>query len=278
MTTARAKQLITNSVCIPTLPSVVERVAELLEHAPGVRELGALVADDPTLTARVLKVANSACYGLSEPCISTDQASSVLGERVLRNVVTQAAVISRFDHVLDHDRALDELWRHSTLSAQVASLLAHRSSADLGLSPDELHSCALLHDLGKIVMLENMGEEFRDVARRAEGENLPPCVLEEQRFGFNHADVGAMLARRWGLPAVVVDSIQFHHGPRDAIDASRATALVAHANALVHAAAHGDPVAATSVFDEAAAELLGLSAEVVAEAARFAAKSLARSV
>jgi putative nucleotidyltransferase with HDIG domain len=277
MTTARAKQLITNNVCIPTLPSVVQRVGELLEHTSGVREIGAVVADDPTLLARVLKVANSACYGLSEPCISTDQASSVLGERVLRNVVTQAAVISRFERNADHRRALDELWRHSTLSAHVASLLAHRSRADLGLAPDELHSCALLHDLGKIVMLENMGQEFLDVVRRVEAENLPACVIEEQRFGFNHADVGAMIAVQWGLPPAIVDAIQFHHGPRDAIEASRSTAIVAHANALVQSAASSDPRAASTVIDGAAMEFLGLSPEAVAEAAEFAAKSLVRT-
>jgi HD-like signal output (HDOD) protein len=198
MTTARAKHLITNNVCIPTLPSVVQRVGELLESSAGAREIGAVVVDDPTLTARVLKVANSACYGLPEPCISADEASSVLGDRVLRNVVTQAAVISRFDPVEDHGRALHGIWRHSTLSAQVASLLAHRSSVDLGLAPDELHSCALLHDLGKIVMLENMGREFLDVLRRAEAEHAPACVREEAQLGFHHEGVGVMLGVQQG--------------------------------------------------------------------------------
>jgi putative nucleotidyltransferase with HDIG domain len=281
MTTARAKHLITNSVSMPTLPAVVQRVGDLLKDpTSGPREISALVAEDPTLAARVLKIANSAYYGLSQPCVSTDQASVVLGVRVLRNVVTQAAVTSRFDHIQDHSRALDELWRHAQLTARVSSLLAHRSRVELGLSPEEFHACGLLHEIGKIVMLENMGQEFLDVIRRSEVEKLPPCLGEEQRFGFNHTDVGAMLAVHWGLPAEVVSVIQFHHGPREAIERNRVVLLVANANLLVHHALsgdHDDPIGVEDILDESTLEHLGLSTEDIVEAIELARRTLARA-
>src|SRR5205085_316330 len=99
-TSPRAKQLIAKSLSIPTLPIVVQKVEALLRDPKvGTREIGSLVAEDPPLAAKVLKIANSSYYGLREHCVSTEQATAVLGMRVLRNVVTQAAVIKQFEHL-----------------------------------------------------------------------------------------------------------------------------------------------------------------------------------
>lgn len=279
MTSARAKHLITNNVPMPTLPAIVRRVGELLENpASGPREIGALVAEDPTLAARVLKIANSGYYGQSEPCLSTAQASDLLGVRVLRNVVTQAAVISRFDHIEDHARALAELWRHSHLTAQVSSFLAQRSRVDLGLSPEEFHACGLLHEIGQIVMLENMGHEYLEVMRHSEADHVPPCLAEEQRFGFNHADVGAMLAVQWGLPAEVVSAVQLHHGPRAAVEQSRPAWLIANANLLAQHAPGGAPadlLGLQGLIDTRTLQSLGLTSEDAVEAFELVSRDLA---
>jgi HD-like signal output (HDOD) protein len=95
MSTLRARQLIAKKISIPTLPSVVAKVQGMLEDPNiGARELGDVVASDAPLAARVLKIANSAYYGLRERCMLPQHATSVLGVRVLRNVITQAAVVS----------------------------------------------------------------------------------------------------------------------------------------------------------------------------------------
>jgi putative nucleotidyltransferase with HDIG domain len=274
MPTARAKHLITNNVSMPTLPATVQRVGDLLKvPTSGPRELGVLVAEDPTLAARVLKIANSAYYGLSEPCISTEQAGTILGARVLRNVVAQAAVISRFDSS-DHGRALEELWRHSLLTAQVASLFAHRSKLELGLAPEGFHACGLLHEIGKIVMLENMGHEFLEVMRRCKADKIPSSVGEQQSLGFDHADVGAMLAVHLGLPAAITSTIQFHHGPREAIEKSRIVGVIASANLLVDRATSGDPAGVDGCIEDSVLCALGLTREDVVEAVELASTSL----
>lgn len=275
MIDSRVKALLGKKLNLPSLPTVVQRVSELLQDPrSGTREIAELVSTDPPLAAKVLKIANSSFYGLRERCLSTEQASAILGLKVLRNVVTQAAVIKQFDHLKGSGFDLDELWRHAIVTGQVASFLARRTKKPLGMTPEEVYTCGLLHDLGRVVLLENMREVFLETARRAETGNMPAHVCEEQAFGFNHADVGALVAQQWGLPTVACNAIQFHHGPREAVAREAAVALVANANLLVHRACAGNLTAAASTFDEATLRILGLSGTDVTDAVTFVEQSL----
>jgi putative nucleotidyltransferase with HDIG domain len=275
MIDSRVKALLAKKLTLPSLPAVVQKVTELLQDPrSGTREIAELVATDPPLAAKVLKIANSSFYGLRERCLSTEQASAVLGLKVLRNVVTQAAVVTQFDHLKSSGFDMDELWRHSIVTGQVASFLARRSKRPLGITPEETYTCGLLHDLGRVVMLENMREPFLEAARRAESQHMPAHACEEQTFGFNHADVGALVAQHWGLPAVACGAIQFHHGPREAVAREPAVALVANANLLVHRACDGNLTAAASTFDEATLRILGLNGTDVTDAVTFVEQSL----
>lgn len=276
MINTRVKNLLAKKFNLPSLPSVVQKVSELLQDpGAGTREIAQLVATDPPLAGKVLKIANSSFYGLRERCLSTEQASAVLGLKVLRNVVTQAAVIAQFDHLKGSGFDMDDLWRHSIVTGQVASFLARRSKKALGLAPEEVYSCGLLHDIGRVVILENMREPFLEIARRSTLENMPAHICEEQALGFNHADVGALVAQQWGLPPAACAAIQFHHGPREAVAREPAVALVANANLLVHRAFEGNLTAAASTFDEATLRILGLSGSDVSDAVMTVEKSIA---
>ena len=148
---------------LTTLPAVVQKVQHLLEDPnTGAKELGDVIASDAPLAAKVLKIANSAYYGLRERCIAPQHASAVLGVRVLRNVVTQAAVISKYDHLKGSAFDLNALWKHSILVAQACNFLGKRCRKPTGLSGDELYVCGLLHDLGQVVLLDCMNQDYVD--------------------------------------------------------------------------------------------------------------------
>lgn len=174
MSNIRARQLLSNkSITIPTLPAVVQKVQTLLENPnTGAKELGDVVASDAPLAAKVLKIANSAYYGLRERCIAPQHASAVLGVRVLRNVVTQAAVISKYDHLKGSGFDLTALWKHSILVAQACNFLGKRCRATIGLSGDELYVCGLLHDLGQVVLLDCLRADYLAVVDYAREKNL----------------------------------------------------------------------------------------------------------
>ena len=265
MSTFRAKQLIRDNLSIPTLPAVVQKISNMIQDPDsGAAEIGMLVADDAPLAAKVLRIANSAYYGLRERCLSTEQATSVLGVKVLNNVVRQAAVIQQFAHLKDCPGFdIDDIWRHSILVAHASAEIARRSTCKLDLTPEEFHVCGLLHDLGKVIMLDSMGTEYLTVYQEAPAIGEPLHILEEKRFGFNHTDVGAMVSVRWALPAQVSAAIQYHHGPRESVQEDPVVALIANANLVSKRVSEDQHEAAALTFDEATMSFLGIDSEAV---------------
>ncbi|MFT4540143.1 MAG: putative nucleotidyltransferase with HDIG domain [Planctomycetota bacterium] len=274
------RDLISNNLTIPTIPEIVMRINTLLEDPDsGTAEIGAIVAEDAPLAAKVLRVANSAYYGLSGQCVSTAQASTVLGVKVLKNIVTQVAVIKQFDH-LDEMGSFDvsALWEHAINTAQVCAFMGRRASKAQDLTPDEYYVCGLLHDIGKIVMLDGLGKKYTTVYDTANHHQLPLHIVEQKQLGFNHTDVGAFVAARWGLPDAVSDAIQFHHGPREEIVKNPVVALVANCNLIVHRVAAGQIAAARAVLDAETTEFLGLRPTQVDEIVQYAADSTQISI
>jgi HD-like signal output (HDOD) protein len=260
---------------IPTMPAVVQRIAQLVEDPDvGLREIAAVVSEDAPLAAKVLKIANSTYYGLRERCISTQQAAAVLGVRVLRNVVTQASVIKQYEHLDKQGIDLDQLWRHSIVMAQGCAFVVRRCKKPLELKPDEAYVCGLLHDLRQVVLFDNLGAKYAEVVRRASAENLPISMVEHQSFGFDHSDVGHKIATRWGLPQTVVRAVAYHHGPASEIDADPITALIAKTNLHVNAVAHKNLIAATAAFDAPTTTRLGLTATDIADLSTFVEEAL----
>lgn len=267
MSTFRAKQLIRDNLSIPTLPVVIQRISQLIDDPEsGTAEIGRVVSEDAPLAAKVLRIANSAYYGLRERCLSTEQASSVLGVRVLNNVVMQAAIIQKFDHLHDYpDFDLDEIWRHSILVAQACAHLARHCSGKIGLAPEEFHVCGLLHDLGKVVMLDSMGLDYLKVFQESVHLGVPLHMQEERLLGFNHTDVGAMVSVRWTLPAAASAAIQYHHGPRENVREDPIVALVANANLVCNRLVAGEREDALATLDPSTCRFLGIESKQVAE-------------
>jgi putative nucleotidyltransferase with HDIG domain len=249
-------------VTLPSLPSVLERLNALLEDPDvGTREVAAVIAQDAPIATRVLRIVNSAAYGLRERVLSTEHAAAVLGMRELRNVATQASVIGQFSHVDAKDFDLRGLWKHAILCARTSAAIA-KASSDCGeLAPEDSYTLGLLHDVGQVVLLEHFTDRFLEAARRAAVEGRELAELERELLGFSHAEVGARIALRWRLSPVLVSAIQYHHGPAEELEADPAAAIVDLANRVCHAVAAGNRGAAIDALDEARSELLGLGAD-----------------
>jgi HD-like signal output (HDOD) protein len=255
-----ARSLVAENITLPTLPAVVERINALLEDPnAGTREVGAEIAKDAPLSTRVLRIANSAAYGLRQRIVSTEQAAAVLGMKALRNLALQASVIGKFEHLERSDFDLPGLWRKSILTGQACSNLARRAEASLGLGPEEFYTCGLLVDIGQVVLLDHMTDAYLDCVARSAAEQRPLHLVEEALLGFTHAEIGARLALRWGLPGEVVSAIQFSHGPAEEVEAEPAVGLVELACRLCEAVVAGDRESAAKALDETRAGDLGLT-------------------
>lgn len=272
MNSPSIQDLIKNNLSIPTLPDVVLRINQMMEDPDaGTAEIGGLVSQDAPLAAKVLRIANSAYYGLAGECRSTSHASTVLGIKVLKNIVTQVAVINEFEHLEGNQHFdLQELWNHSGFTAHLCSKLAERCSVLRAFTPEEMYVCGLLHDVGKVVLLQGLGPRYLELARIAVEKDHSLYQIERHALGFSHTDVGAMVAHRWGLPDQIAKAIQFHHGPRDEVSRNVVVSIVAHANLVAHRIRMGGAELARAVFDEATMQQLGLSPDGLADVLDFA--------
>lgn len=259
------RKLLKSNLTIPTMPAIVQKISALIrDPKTGTREIGSLVAEDAPLAAKVLRIANSAYYGLAHECLSTEHASTILGLNVLKNIVTQVSVITQFEN-LEKETGFDvsKIWRRSSLTAQIAERMAPLCKKVRVLSPDEFYVCGLLHKVGQVVMLDSIGKPYAQLLQVA--SHNPSCtqLLETKKLGFNHQEVGALVAKRWDLPEAVVDAIQFHGQPLEALGPRLHVHLITVASQAAKRLMDGDSEGATAVLLHAA-DALGMDTQAAA--------------
>ena len=227
---------------IPSLPSVVARVCSMVDDPEvGIWEVGEAIAEDPAITANVLRMANSATYGLQREVGTPGEAATVVGARALRDLTLQAVVMDEFDHLVS-DSAIDvrALWKHDVIVAHVGKQLARKSRAATKPAPDDVYTCGLLHDLGRLVLLDNLRLEYTNLLAEADAAGQPRHELEAAKLGTTHMEVGATVIESWKLPVLIEDVARRHHDPLPENEGCTALSLVLLADAVADAALSGD--------------------------------------
>lgn len=172
-------------------------VAECLEH-------------DPALSARILGVVNSSRYGLAHKIGSIRQAAAFLGRRSLQLVTLSFSLLESFSRGPYRQMYLD-YWRRALTIATVAHRIGQRHEK---LAGDEAYAAGLVADIGVLVLAQVVGERY--IAMYLKHPHGPELVaVEVQSLGFSHAEVGARLLERWGLPEAVVSAVAKHHEPAE---------------------------------------------------------------
>ncbi|NCC52807.1 MAG: HDOD domain-containing protein, partial [Spartobacteria bacterium] len=228
--TARVKTL-------PSLPDLyLKLVDELQSEDPSVQRVGEIIEHDPSMTAKVLQLVNSAFFGLHERVNSAAQAANLLGMETIKSLVLMAHVFSQYDDVDIPGFSLRELWRHSAEVAVMSKELAEHEQ----YAPAEQDACfvgGLLHDVGKLVLAVNMPEEYALALARQKKEAMPLIVAEKDILGSTHAEVGAYLFCLWGFSDAIVQACAYHHYPSDCISCNTDLLLCVHvANFFDHEA------------------------------------------
>ena len=211
LNTEALKNRLSGKLNLPSLPEVVRQVqAAVRDPNRGLKEIGELIAQDPPLAARVLRIANSAYYSVSEPVLDIGHATAILGLDALQGVVMQVSLADLLSN-LRPDQHFDprEMWQHATLTARLMSRGPKRFLR--GSSTAEVFVTGLLHDIGKFVLFDHLRSEFADAVVESQVSGRPICDVEREVFGFTHADVGRLVAERWNLPRRVVCAIGDHH-------------------------------------------------------------------
>jgi putative nucleotidyltransferase with HDIG domain len=179
------------------------------------KSLGSIITRDPALTATVLKLANSAYYGMAHEITSLERAVTVLGFDTIKNLALTISVFhvfkTREGQVLD----LKDLWYHSLGVGLAAKHLAQRSpmlAADKAL-PEQAFICGILHDIGKIAFAQNLPAEMTEILKQTRNGTIVQHEIEKGILGFNHQKAGQAMAESWNFPEDYQTVIRLHHAP-----------------------------------------------------------------
>lgn len=223
MNTPGVRETIEGVKSLPTLPTVLAQIlAAAADPEASALDLTRLISADQTLSATLLKVVNSAYYGMARRIDSITQAIVLLGFFEVRNIALAVTAFRSFSgSSSDFDRG--QLWRHSLATAIAAERLAKALHLECGSS---CFVAGLLHDIGKVAFDALYPTHFRRAAHQAHEEGILVRDAERVHLGMDHAEAGALLGEHWNLPAGTVECIRLHHSQCVASSRSSSTAAV----------------------------------------------------
>ena len=259
---------------LASLPEVVMRAIDLV-NAPdtSASQIGEVIGEDPALTARLLKIVNSAFYGFPSRIETVSRAITVIGTLELLDLILAASVVKAFSGIPTELVDMDSFWEHSLYTGVTARVLAGRCRAP---DTERFFVAGLLHDIGALVLYQQRPRPAAEALRRARQEYEVLHEVERELMGYDHGEVGAALLASWRLPDSLVEAVRYHHFPLEA-EEHRLEAAIVHLADVIACAVH-DPAAESGrvpPLEPRAWELVGLSADImeslVAEAdAQFA--------
>lgn len=213
LTSDKLQRLVACSASLPSMPNLYGQLVEAMKSPDcTVESLGAIIARDIGMTARVLKIVNSASFGLREKISSPGQAATFLGLDTLRSLVLSVGVYSQFDGTESEEFSVQQTWEHSMRVANFTREILAAEGADKR-TLEEGFLAGMMHDCGQMVLAKDRAGRFRAVQELARRDRLDTSDTERRVFGASHGALGAWLLGEWGMSTGVVEAVCFHHAP-----------------------------------------------------------------
>lgn len=206
------EEIIQQVESLPQLPDTAVKLMRLMgDPRSTVDDIVETIKYDQVVTTQVLKLCNSAYFGLSRKVTSLNDAMLCLGTIKLLQMVMSVHTNSMLTKKQDgYGLQSGSLWKHSVAVGIASSLIAQKLNvADVNL----VFTAGLLHDIGKVVMDQYVDHDFNELQKLVTEENMSFTEAEERIIGFSHNEVGALIAEKWNLPDAIVRCIRYHHSP-----------------------------------------------------------------
>ena len=273
MTTHVLDEIVQRVQTLPRLPDTIVHLTHVVgDPRSSLPQIVGVIRYDPVLTAELLRMCNSAYYGVAREVESLDDAVRLLGTTKVFQLAMAAYTRAMLAAPQEgYGLPAGALWTHSVTVALAGRLVAQRMNCpQLGL----LFTVGLLHDCGKVVLNEFVRAEYAEIVRRVAEDRLSFCDVERQVLGYTHAEVGARVAEAWKLPASIVDCIRYHHEPEqntppsavvDAVHLADSVGLMLGVGAGDDGLAYRASAVALARHGLTAADLENIGAETVGE-------------
>ena len=213
-TRPQAHELVSQVVRLTTLPMVYLKVKKLVEDPnSSLLELSEIIAQDPALTLKLLRIANSAFFGFAAKISTVSRAVNLLGTQQVHDLALAASVAKTFASISPEVMDVQRFWHNSVHCGIVARMLAVRCNV---LDSERLFVEGLLHDIGHMVLYDRLPEQTGEALCLARETGRRLFQVEREVLGFDYAQVGAMLMHEWQLPQSLQDSVHYHPEPAKA--------------------------------------------------------------
>lgn len=201
---------------LPSIPSTYFRVIQALQSPDtDLQEIGAVMAEDWMMSAKLLQIVNSAYFALPNAITNVPEAIGQLGLERTKSLVLVAHVFSAFEGEKASSFSVDKLWKHSLSVARAARQIAKYETGDSALA-EAAYTAGLLHDVGKFILAANIPQKYNEVLGATLARKVSFGLAELQILGATHAQIGAAILGTWGLPGEIVEAIAYHHQPSSA--------------------------------------------------------------
>ena len=215
----------------PVLPVTVMRLTAVTSNpASSAQDVMDVILTDQSLCLTILKISNSVLFGRPHKVDSIKAAVSILGFNEVQRIALAKALINSFSKVAkQHKASIDKFWEHSFVCGMVARVMAK----NLPISPDSAFMGGLIHDIGKLIMLETFADDYAlDWMLSFSGEHMRDDEL--RMFSFTHDKVGGDLLRKWLFPENLIAAVEAHHCPDEAAAEKSLAAIIQLADLLSH--------------------------------------------
>lgn len=210
-----AKSLIEDSVKLYSLPDIYFQIREMVRDPRYTAvDIGRVIAKDPALSMRLLKVVNSPFYGFQARIDTISRAVTIVGIEELQSLALATSVVDTFDHIPDDLVNMTDFWIQSINCAVISKLLAKKASV---LHCERLFLTGLLHDIGALVIYTKLPEKSRLILQKPYKNKRMLAMFERDILGFTRAEVGGALAESWKLPASLSEAIRCQMYPEKAL-------------------------------------------------------------
>ncbi|NCC25344.1 MAG: HDOD domain-containing protein [Deltaproteobacteria bacterium] len=213
-----AAELAVRDISLPTIPQVGIELQRVLEDpSSSATDLARVISMDPKLTASVLRMVNSALYNLRQPVETVHRAVAVLGTHQISSLALGTLLLNLFKKNRPAPLDLNRFWKHSVACGVIARAMARTAGLE---DPERFFVAGLLHDIGRMVIMTEEPEVYRQVVQMAEGRNISLYDAERQILGYDHAKLGGMILRKWRFPLSLVSAVIYHHSPQFSVQHS----------------------------------------------------------
>ena len=237
----QADTLISETTAVVSLPEIYLRIKQAIDDPDaGLCDIASILSRDPGMTARVLKVANSAFFGVVSKVDAPMVAVNLLGPQLVHDLVLATSITRAFSGINDSVMNMDVFWQNSVYCAVLCKLLAEECNA---LNSERLFIVGLLSDIGHLVMYHEVAGACQAALSKAHQEMCPLHDAENEIVGCNYADVGGKLLESWGLPESLCQPILFQTDPKKADGYIQDAAIANIASSIVNSESPDVPLA-----------------------------------